>query len=214
MPLGGGLTGTLPNPGLIPNDASMLIARQAFAPRFSLFGSGAWWMPPVLSGDTRNQALISDGPGPTFWKCIANALTNTANQATFNSTATNITGCSFPIGIGEKWAAIFAVPLRATAGITGVGFNLTVPASTTGALTIRGGTSAATAETTIYTTAITTNTAKSFCTVATTDLLVMVYATLKGATAAGTVQLQGQSGAVGTTIQVNEGAFTIVQQSF
>ncbi|MGH7535701.1 MAG: hypothetical protein ACREMG_08960, partial [Gemmatimonadales bacterium] len=61
--------------------------------------------------------------------------------------------------------------------------------------------------------ALTTNTAKSFCTVATTDLFVFIMGKVSGGTANGTVRLQGQSGAAGTTIRINDGATVMAIQN-
>lgn len=214
-PLIGGLKGNLSFPLVVPEESSLEIGAKVFAPRWgSPFGAAAWWWPPTAPPDTRNSVPISNQGGPMFWKCIANAKVNFTNEATFANVQTNITPCSFPIGIGERWAFRFFVPLRATAGTTGVGFNLTIPASTTGAMTLKGMANTTTWAVPIYTTTLTTNTAKSFCTVATTDLFVEIDGEVDGASAAGTVQLQGQSGAVGTTIQVNRGAYTVAEQSF
>lgn len=215
--LGGGLKGTLPNPLVAPDEASLAISKQVFG-RQPYQG----WDLLVATGrtdNTRNYWLIQTGSNgqmeatPRFVSTFY-VNNNFSNQATFNNTATNISGCSFKVGVGETWIFRFFVPLRATAGTTGVGFNLTVPTSTTGAMQIIGATSGVTAETTIYTTALTTNTAKSFCTVATTDLWVEISGMVTGATVAGTVQLQGQSGGATTTIQINKGANTMAQQSF
>lgn len=132
----------------------------------------------------------------------------TSNLALSASTTASI-GVKWQYRIGERWEAVYRIPITVTGGVVGLTWSFaTLPAGVVGRLRVFGTTTDANTFATEQTTALTTPTATGFL-VASFTGFVDVVATLRGGSADGVVDLQVTTGAAaagnilsGTTVEL------------
>lgn len=99
---------------------------------------------------------MRDNSGSTF------ALSLPSNFSTGSTSATDVTGMSFPIGANEIWTFKFRLNVGKSAQTNGIKMGMNVPSGATFKAMVRGTTSAATLRTTSVITAAATLTTEVY----------------------------------------------------
>lgn len=127
---------------------------------------------------------MRDNSGSPYVASIASDFT------TANTTATNVTGMSFPVGANEVHTFEFRLNIGKASGTAGIKVALAVPTGSTLKAMVDGTTSGPTATTSSVITASATLTAEIYSTVANSNGVMLIYGRVDSAGTPGTVQLQ------------------------